>query len=776
MKFPHLKLKWKLLTILSLLLVPTTLGGLAYTFETIYQLQVNTALSGLMNFVDSKQQGVIRFIGSAEKLALQLAILKNNATNDVVQKQFQAVIETEVFDINQHPFSPEIKSGKRSIATWKSYHAIDFVRHDVIEISSDPARVGRKVENPPDIFHGYSDVYMEDDVPVFTVGAEANGGMIYVHAHAGMLTIITNGEIGNLEGDMGAYYLAGVEKTFDFYMTNRDNVMITQSRVYPDALLKQKGSEFPWRMTQQDPTLGIECLPDGTYLTNAGHYTGCREAMGFYMGSSGKQMLGASMPFYDSGWTIVVEEEASELLSPLFALRQQIGIGALLILILTLLSGVVFVYYVTRPLLAIIDDIKRLSNGDLSVKVQGQDRGDEIGDMAKVVKVFKDSLVKNAITDIEVYKLSQTVEQSPNMTFITDTKGVIEYANATFYDITGFVPIEVLGQTPSILKSGNTPDEVYEDLWKTIKAEKIWRHEIEDRGKDGRLFWAHVMIAPIRSKAGKVTHFLAIHENISQRKEVEQKLVEAKEQAEIANRAKTDLMANMSHELRTPLNAIIGFSGTIKEEIFGPIGHEKYVEYMDDIYNSGNHLLGLINDILDVSAIEAQAFELEDQELCPIDLVKSSIRLIAPRATTGNVQVTSVLSASLPKFRADERRVKQIMLNLLSNAVKFTPEDGEVTVHGKITDTGCLEISVTDTGIGMDAEEIKTAMSKFGQVDSGLNRKHEGTGLGLPLTKGLMEMHGGSLQVFSHKGSGTTVIATFPKDRIAQHSCEKCQD
>ena len=767
MKLPHLKLKWKLLSILSLLLVPTTLGGLAYTFETIYQLQVNTALSGLMNFVDSKQQGVIRFIGSTEKLALQLAILKNNADDDVVQKQFAAVIKTDIFDVNQHPFSHEIESRKRSIATWKSYHAIDFVRHNVIEISSDPARVGRRVDNSVDTLHGYSDVYMDGDVPIFTARAKTKGGMIYVHAHAGMLTIITNGEIGNLEGDMGAYYLAGVEQTFDFYITNRNNTLITQSRVHPNALLKQKGSEFPWRMTQQDPTLGIECLTDGTYLTNAGHYTGCREAMGFYLSSTGKQMLGASMPFYDSGWTIVVEQEANELLAPLFILRQQIGIGALFILTLTLLSGIVFIYYVTRPLRAIINDIKRLSNGDLSVKVHGQDRGDEIGDMAKVVKVFKDSLVKNATTDIEVHKLSQTVEQSPNMTFITDTNGIIEYANAKFYEITGFVPIEVLGQSPSILKSGNTPTEVYEDLWKTIKAEKIWRHEIEDRGKDGRLFWAHVMIAPIRSKEGKVTHFLAIHENISQRKEAERKMLEAKEQAEVANRAKTDLMANMSHELRTPLNAIIGFSGTIKEEIFGPVGHQKYAEYMDDIYNSGNHLLGLINDILDVSAIEAQAFELQDQELCPFELVESSIRLVSPRAISGHVKVTSVLPASLPKLHADERRVKQIMLNLLSNAVKFTPEDGEVTVHGKITDTGCLEIAVTDTGIGMNAQEIKTAMSKFGQVDSGLNRKHEGTGLGLPLTKGLMDLHGGSLQVISRKGSGTTVTATFPKDRVA---------
>ena len=260
--------------------------------------------------------------------------------------------------------------------------------------------------------------------------------------------------------------------------------------------------------------------------------------------------------------------------------------------------------------------------------------------------------------------------------------------------------------------------------------------------------------------------YQAIKDSSDSIREKNKELEQLREMAQEASRAKSELMANMSHELRTPLNAIIGFSGAIKEETFGPVGNEKYKEYLDDIYNSGLHLLGLINDILDVSAIEAGSIELHEETINPAELVEVSIRLIMPRANSGRVKVISSLDADIPQIYADARRVKQIMLNLLSNAVKFTPEGGEVRVTSMLHGDGSLAITVSDTGVGMNEEELALALSKFGQVDSGLDRKHEGTGLGLPLTLGLMELHGGTLDIKSEKGRGTHIAMVFPKERV----------
>ena len=252
---------------------------------------------------------------------------------------------------------------------------------------------------------------------------------------------------------------------------------------------------------------------------------------------------------------------------------------------------------------------------------------------------------------------------------------------------------------------------------------------------------------------------LALSEEVAERKQAEEK-------AAVASRAKSDLMANMSHELRTPLNAIIGFSATMLSETYGPHGNEKYKEYLDDIHQSGQHLLELINDILDVSAIEEDALDLQEGPLVITDVIEASIHLVGPQAAKGKVKLASSVKPDIPLLYVDGRRVKQVLLNILSNAVKFTPEGGDVTLTAKQEENGSLAVCVTDTGIGMNKDDVEMAMSKFGQIESGLNRRHEGTGLGLPLSKGLMELHGGSLEIASEKGVGTTVTIKFPKERI----------
>jgi len=270
---------------------------------------------------------------------------------------------------------------------------------------------------------------------------------------------------------------------------------------------------------------------------------------------------------------------------------------------------------------------------------------------------------------------------------------------------------------------------------------------------------------------GNVVGLIGLCRDVTAEWEAKQALNIIKDEAEAANRSKSELLANMSHELRTPLNAIIGFSETMKHEMFGPVGSDKNQEYLDDIHHSGQHLLELINDILDVSAIEAGALELYEENVSLIDVVEVSSRLIRPQVKAGQVTITSSFDPEIPMIYADVRRVKQVFLNLLSNAVKFTPRAGEVTVSAQFNDNGSLAVAFADTGIGMDEEEVTKALSTFGQVDSGLDRKHEGTGLGLPLTKGLMRLHGGTLEIESEKGHGTLITVTFPKERVIQNVC-----
>ncbi len=241
---------------------------------------------------------------------------------------------------------------------------------------------------------------------------------------------------------------------------------------------------------------------------------------------------------------------------------------------------------------------------------------------------------------------------------------------------------------------------------------------------------------------------------------------EAREAAELANRAKSEFLANISHELRTPLNAIIGFSEIIRDEMFGPIGSEQYKDYIKDIHDSGEHLYSLINDILDVSKAEAGKLTLSESEVDIGDAIARCLRLVKERAERGGVKLAVEIEDSLPRLRADERKVKQILINLLSNAVKFTPEGGSVTTTARIERDGRLAITVADTGIGIDEKDMEAVMAPFGQVDSTLSRRYEGTGLGLPLTKALVDLHGGELTLESEVGHGTTATVRFPASRV----------
>ncbi|MFQ5466702.1 MAG: ATP-binding protein [Kiloniellaceae bacterium] len=233
-----------------------------------------------------------------------------------------------------------------------------------------------------------------------------------------------------------------------------------------------------------------------------------------------------------------------------------------------------------------------------------------------------------------------------------------------------------------------------------------------------------------------------------------------------ASVAKSQFLANMSHELRTPLNAIMGFSEVMLEERLGPVGTPKYLAYAKDINQSANHLLQIINDILDISKIESGNFDLKKSRFRLDRCVDAVVRLVGGRAEEDGVTIRLDLAPDLPPLWGDQLRTKQILLNLISNAVKFTPGGGTVTIDARLVEGEGLRIGVSDTGIGIPLDEIDKALSLFGQVDGGLNRKFEGTGLGLPLAKLIAERLGGSMTLESAPGAGTRATLSFPAGQI----------
>ena len=382
------------------------------------------------------------------------------------------------------------------------------------------------------------------------------------------------------------------------------------------------------------------------------------------------------------------------------------------------------------------------------------------GELAGAVVTFSDITLRRQ-ADEQLRNLSSAVEQSPSTVVITDTEGRIGYVNPRFTEVTGYSAEEALGENPRILKAeGAHPPAFYQELWETIRAGKRWRGEFCNRGKDGVIFWESAAISPIRDATGEITHFVSVKEDITQRKEMEHELQEAKEEAETATQAKSDFLANMSHEIRTPMNAIIGMTRLALRTELTP----KQEDYLHKVQTSAEALLGLINDILDFSKIEACRLDMETIDFSLEKVLDNVVNLIAVKAQDKGLELLINRDPSVPSdLSGDPLRLGQILTNLSNNAVKFTDE-GEIVISVEVEERHeervRLRFSVRDSGIGMTEEQAGKLFQAFSQADTSTSRKYGGTGLGLSISKRLTEMMDGKIWVESEPGVGSTFIFT----------------
>jgi len=295
--------------------------------------------------------------------------------------------------------------------------------------------------------------------------------------------------------------------------------------------------------------------------------------------------------------------------------------------------------------------------------------------------------------------------------------------------------------------------------------------EYRIRSADGKIIHVRNMLTmSLRSDGSRISQGYML--DITEMKTAQAKLNDARRQAEEANKTKSEFLANMSHELRTPLNAVIGFAEVMKDELFGPMG-ERYKDYAESVHSSGKHLLDLINDVLDLSKIEAGKIELIEEETDLGILLSKCRTVLHERASSAGVHIRLEIPAPLPNAIVDSRRIKQVILNLMSNAIKFTMPGGRITLRGELVAPKGLRVTIADTGIGMTRDEMKVAFEQFGQIDNELSRNHSGTGLGLPITRSLVELHGGELEMESRSGVGTSAHVWLPLTRVVTLSAKQ---
>lgn len=404
---------------------------------------------------------------------------------------------------------------------------------------------------------------------------------------------------------------------------------------------------------------------------------------------------------------------------------------------------------------------------ELAMSMLRQDEAKQMRVVGTITDVEERRRTERALTEAEK-KYRTIVENAAGGIYQVTPEGYFLSVNPAYSRILGYESPE------HVMKHVRN---AHEQLYRLPRERARFIRELEQKGsvqgfeaemltRNGDFIWVNENARTVRDDEGHILYYEGSLEDITPRKEAELKMSEAMLQSDLANRAKSEFLANMSHELRTPLNAIIGFSEIIKNEVFGSIAQRQYWEYAKDIHTSGKQLLRIINDILDVSRIDAGDRQLNESAINMENLVSGCIDFMKIKIEESQLTVNNATLKHIPDLVGEELAVKQSLLNILSNAIKFTQPGGSITISDEIDSDGRLRLSVTDTGVGLDDDEIEKALSPFGQVETSLSRNTSGAGLGLTLVTSLLKLHGGYLELVSQKGIGTTATLVFPKKRV----------
>lgn len=382
---------------------------------------------------------------------------------------------------------------------------------------------------------------------------------------------------------------------------------------------------------------------------------------------------------------------------------------------------------------------------------------DSKGEVTEMIEYSLDITARRRAEE-HIRKLERAVEHAASGVIITDTNGTIEYANPMIQRMTGYSFSEFIGQNPRILKSGKMPQEVYADLWRTIKRGEIWQGEMINRRKDGSLYYELMTIAPVRNEHGEITNFVAIKLDITRQKELEEMLRAEKERAEAASRFKSRLLANISHDMRTPLGAIIGYGEMLLDEVFGSLNTEQQ-EKIREMIQSAERLNTMITNLLHQAELESGKLRFNPRSFAPTELLKVLSPSLALAKWKG-LEVITELDPSLPNtLRGDLYWIQQVLLNLLDNAIKYT-EKGRVLVRVRRMDEAHWAVEVQDTGIGIPPEKHEAIFEAFTQADE--SHQYYGSGLGLSIVRQLVEEMHGRILLESAPGKGSTFTAIFP--------------
>ncbi len=406
------------------------------------------------------------------------------------------------------------------------------------------------------------------------------------------------------------------------------------------------------------------------------------------------------------------------------------------------------------------ETIRQAKNGrlvDVSVTISPvKDLGGRIVGASGIVRDITELKKQNE----KILQLSQAVESSPASIEITDSTGLLEYVNPKYLEVTGYGLNEVIGKNPSILKSGEHPQEFYADLWGTITKGDVWKGELHNRKKNGELFWEAASISSIKDPKGNITHYVAVKDDITDRKSLESAYKEAEIKIAEALVVKSEFISMVSHELRTPLTIIKESLSIVYDEIAGPINAQQK-DFLVTAKNNVDRLARLINDVLDYQKLEtpSKGFEMAEQSINDIvGTVGQGFRVPLARK---NIVLNMQLQGDLPKASIDKDKIIQVLTNLMNNAMKFT-DKGTISLKTETLGDNAVKVSVKDAGIGIKESDLSKLFKSFSQISTGKERKTGGSGLGLVLCKKIIEAHGGKIGVESVFGQGSVFYFVLP--------------